>query len=237
MTEGSVIAHAEEVPGFAAFGVRAFTTSRESGSFGLGGDEPVGQVIGRWSALRRELSAGGPRLASATQVHGARVLVHEGQWQGWLRSDDADGHVAIERGTALAVTVADCVPVFLAHPSGAVAALHSGWRGTAARIVERGILALKERGLNPNELRLHTGPAICGQCYEVSADVYAQLTGKTPGKPTPIDLRALIADHARSAGVLQVTTSSSCTRCDNDRFYSHRAGDAGRQLGVIIADQ
>ena len=47
---------------------------------------------------------------------------------------------------------------------------------------------------------MHLGPAICGKCYEVSADVYAQLTGRNPGKPTTVDLRALIADHARAAG-------------------------------------
>jgi copper oxidase (laccase) domain-containing protein len=134
------------------------------------------------------------------------------------------------------VTVADCVPVFIAHPSGAVALLHSGWRGTAGRIVERGIETLIHRGVPASELRLHTGPAICGACYEVSAEVYAQLTGRDPGKPTTVDLRALIAVHARAMGVTHITTSPLCTRCNNDRFYSHRAGDAGRQLGVIIAD-
>jgi YfiH family protein len=141
----------------------------------------------------------------------------------------------MERGTAIAVTVADCVPVFVAHPSGAVAILHSGWRGTAARIVERGIDALVAHGVRVADLRLHCGPAICGKCYEVSADVYTQLTGRNPGAPTTIDLRALIAEHAARKGLTHITTSSSCTRCDNDRFYSHRAGDAGRQIGVIVA--
>jgi copper oxidase (laccase) domain-containing protein len=45
----------------------------------------------------------------------------------------------------------------------------------------------------------------------------------------------LIAEHARAAGVRHVTTSASCTRCDNDRLFSHRAGDAGRQIAVIYA--
>jgi copper oxidase (laccase) domain-containing protein len=49
-------------------------------------------------------------------------------------------------------------------------------------------------------------------------------------------LRAVIADQARACGVTHITTSASCTRCDNDRFFSHRAGDVGRQLGVMIAD-
>lgn len=232
----SVIDQSEPVPYLDAFGIRAFTTTRAVGTFGTQGPEPVREVMGRWYALRGELESTGPRLATASQVHGARILVHEPVWQGWLRSDCADGHVAIERGTALAVTVADCVPVFLAHPSGAIALLHSGWRGTAARIVERGIDVLVGRGFPASELRLHTGPAICGSCYEVSADVYAQLTGTNPGKARPVDLRALIAEHARARGVRHITTSPMCTRCNNDRFYSHRAGDAGRQVGVMGAE-
>jgi polyphenol oxidase len=236
MSGRGVIAESELVPELADFGIRAFTTSRASGSFGLGSDEPVRDVMARWSALRCELGSGSNRLATATQVHGSEVLVHHGDWEGWLRAGDADGHVSVERGTALAVTVADCVPVFIAHPSGATALLHSGWRGTAARIVERAIHALEQRGFSASDLRIHTGPAICGQCYEVSADVYAKLTGHNPGTPSLIDLRALISEHARRMGVRYVTTSPSCTRCDNDRFFSHRAGDTGRQLGVMIAD-
>ena len=232
----SIIGGSELVADLAAFGIRAFTTTRTVGTFGVHGDEPVGQVMGRWSALRDELRAGGARLATAKQVHGTHVLVHQPGWEGWLRADDADGHLSMHRGTALAVTVADCVPVFIAHPSGAIALLHSGWRGTAARIVEHAIRALAQRGCPPDELRLHTGPAICGKCYEVSADVYAQLTGLNPGRPATVDLRAVIAEHARALGVHRVTSSTSCTRCDNDRFFSHRAGDTGRQLGVMIAD-
>ena len=232
----SILAESEVVPELATFGIRAFTTTRTTGSFGLRTDDPVRDVMARWSRLRHELRSGGPRFATANQVHGTTVLVHHQGWEGWLRADEADGHAAAERGTALAVTVADCVPVFIAHPSGAIALLHSGWRGTAARIVERGIETLAQRGFPAAELRLHMGPAICGRCYEVSGDVYAQLTGRNPGRPTTIDLRALIADHARGAGVSHITASPSCTKCDNVRFYSHRAGDDGRQLGVMIAD-
>ena len=135
----------------------------------------------------------------------------------------------------MAVTVADCVPVFLAHPSGAIALLHSGWRGTVGRILERGIAVLEAHGARASELHLHLGPAICGRCYEVSPDVYGQLTGRRVERPTPVDLRAVLADHGRAAGVRHVSVSPACTRCDNDRFFSHRAGDAGRQLGVMVA--
>lgn len=232
----SIAASSETVPGLSAFGMRAFTTTRQTGSFGTSSDEAVRAVMGRWSRLRDELRSGGARLATATQVHGANVLIHQPGWSGWLRSDGADGHISIERGTALAVSVADCVPVFIAHPAGAIALLHSGWRGTAARIVERAIDALAFRGFPADELLVHAGPAICGACYEVSGDVYAELTGTNPGRPTTIDLRALIAEHANARGVKHITTSAWCTRCHNDRFFSHRAGDGGRQLGVMISD-
>lgn len=233
----TIIADAESVDDFAQFGIRAFTTSRRSGTFSLASNEPARVVMQRWRQLREELDPAGARLASATQVHGSRVVVHPNGWEGWLRVDNADGHVAVERGLALAVSVADCVPVFIAHPRGAIALLHSGWRGTASRIVERGIEALSHRGFATSELRIHLGPAICGNCYEVSADVYGQLTGRdSSGEKAHVDLRTIIAEHARAAGAHHITSSGRCTRCDNTRLFSHRAGDAGRQLAVMMAE-
>lgn len=231
----TILSSSEIVDDFAAFGIRAFTTTREAGSFGLMSQEATRDVMQRWRQLREELAPDGARLATAAQVHGARVVTHGADWAGWLRVDNADGHVAPERGLALAVSIADCVPVFIGHPSGAVALLHSGWRGTAARIVERGIEALGHRGFAASELRIHLGPAICGKCYEVGPDVIRQLTGRDAGKHERVDLRALIAQHARDAGVRHIATSPLCTSCHNDRLFSHRAGDAGRQIAVIYA--
>ena len=175
------------------------------------------------------------RFATASQVHGTRVVEHEGAWDGWLRANEADGHFAPRRGTAMAVTIADCVPIFIAHPEGAIALLHSGWRGTAARIIDRALAAFSRQNHHAADLRVHLGPAVCGKCYEVSANVASALTGRPATGPQRIDLRELIAAHAREAGVAAITTSRWCTRCDNARFFSHRAGDAGRQLAVMVA--
>jgi YfiH family protein len=224
----------EAVPGFAELGLLAFTTTRQAGTFGTQGSEPVHEVMGRWSALRESFGPDVGRLATAQQVHGNHVLVYEAGWAGWLRGPAADGHATRTAGTAMAVTIADCVPVFLAHPDGPVALLHSGWRGTESRIVERGLDAMQQLGANVDEIRMHLGPAICGRCYEVSAEVYGRLTGRSTDAPTPLDLRALIAAHATARGVRRITVSAWCTRCHNDRFYSHRAGDTGRQLGVLV---
>ena len=222
-----------EVAELTQLGVRAFTTTRDVGTFGISGADPVGDVMTRWTALERE--AGGHAMVLGRQVHGATVLEHDGEWSGWLRAGEADGHIARSRGIALTVTVADCVPVFIAHPSGVVGILHSGWRGTWARIIDVAVAALSAKGIAASELHVHLGPAICGRCYEVSADVREKLTGMPVNRPGHVDIRSIIAEHARELGVKHLSVSEYCTRCHNDRFFSHRAGDSGRQAAVIVA--
>lgn len=223
------------IPDFDGWGMTAFTTTRAAGTFGTQGSEPVSEVLGRWNGLvAAARERGALQFASAAQVHGADIVVHEAAWSGWLRSPAADGHAWRHPGMAAAVTVADCVPVFLAHPSGAGALLHSGWRGTVAGITERAIAWFGRDGMAPSTLRLHLGPSICGACYEVSPDVYGQLTGSSVEVPTVVDLRRVIADRALALGVTQVSISPWCTKCAPDALFSHRGGDAGRQLGVLI---
>lgn len=235
MTAASGSIPRQDVAEFAGFGIRAFTTTRDAGTFSFSGPDPVGEVMARWTGLQEELSAQARRMVIGRQVQGSNVLTHRGGWEGLLRTGEADGHLAAERGIVLTVSVADCVPIFIAHPSGIVALLHSGWRGTVARIIDAGISAYARLGMPPDELKVHLGPAICGRCYEVSAEVRAQLTGQPVNRPGKVDIRSLIAEHAREIGVTDVSVSSDCTRCDNDRYFSHRAGDTGRQLGVIVA--
>ena len=224
----------EDVAELAGFGIRAFTTTRNAGSFSLSGSDQVGEIMSRWTRLQEELSPHARRTVTGRQVHGTTVLTHRGGWEGFLRTGEADGHLAAERGIILTVSIADCVPIFIAHPSGLVAVLHSGWRGTAGRIVDAGINAYGRLGIAPDELIVHLGPAICGRCYEVSADVRQQLTGETANRPGNVDLRSLIAEHARDLGVTRISVSPDCTRCDNDKYFSHRAGDTGRQIAVIV---
>ncbi len=238
MTAGAVpagIPPREPIDDFAPFGMRAFTTTRAAGDYGLGDAEPDPSALERWRALHLELALAAPRLASARQVHGTNILEHGEGWEGWLRVEGADGHLSRASGIACAVTVADCVPVFLAHPAGAIGLLHAGWRGTAAGIVAKGIARLAGFGLDPADLKVHLGPSVCGRCYEVSPDVFTQLTGWTTIRNRHVDLRALLAEQAKEAGVRRITASPYCTRHDNDRFFSHRAGDRERQIAVIVA--
>ena len=154
----------EEISDFQSFGIRAFTTTRSAGTFGLAGPDPVGEVMSRWTNLQSELSQNARKVVIGRQVHGTRVLAHSGGWEGLLRTGEADGHISTEKGIALAVSIADCVPVFIAHESGAVAILHAGWRGTAARIIDTGLAEFVRRKIAPDELMVHLGPAICGRC-------------------------------------------------------------------------
>ena len=90
----SIAARSEMVPGFADFGIRAFTTTRDVGSFGTQSDEPVRDVMGRWSALRNELRNGAEheRFATASQVHGARPTGEPADRQTQHRKPGQRGH-------------------------------------------------------------------------------------------------------------------------------------------------
>jgi len=215
-------------------GVLAWTTTRGDGSFGMGSQEPVNDVMERWARLQDGLAALRiERLATAHQVHGAVVERHEAGWRGWLRLRGVDGHVTRTPGTALAVTIADCTPVFVAHPGGAVAALHAGWRGTAARILDVGLDALGAMGFPADECVVHLGPSICGPCYEVGPEVLSAVYGGPAIGKGQLDVREVLREQAWRRGVNQISSSPACTRCHADRFFSHRGGDPGRQLGVI----
>lgn len=224
----------EQVPNWAAFGVLAFTTGRKHGDFRLS-EGTADDNHAAWQDLLGALEATAERLVVARQVHGRAILVHASTaWRGFrIVEPGADGHFTTERGTAMAVTVADCVPVFIAHPSGAVAVLHSGWRGTAAGIAASAVDVFRKKGLAARDLRVHLGPAICGSCYCVGAEVLEMLTGARAAGGC-VDLRGILVQQFREAGVRTITVSELCTRCDNDRFFSHRAGDAGRQVGIIV---
>lgn len=218
------------------------TTGRGDGAepfdLGLSGAQPVGAALGRWRTLAA--AAGMETVVHARQVHAADLWIHrERGAPGVVVMDGFDGHVTDREGLLLSVSVADCVPVFVVDPeTRAVALLHSGWRGTAAGIVERGINRLVESWqASAERLWLHCGPAICGECYEVGPEVHA---GVSPGREPPagntcINLRAAIAARAVAEGLRpeHVSVSSHCTRCGDPDFFSHRAGSPGRQMGVL----
>lgn len=210
------------------------TTTRSYGSFGLGGSEPVGAVMDRWSSLAKALGEiGVKRLAALRQVHETTIARHLSGWQGLLLTEGVDGHFTTVPGTALAITTADCTPVFIMHPRGAVMALHAGWRGAAGGILEAGLAKLRNLGFPEQECHVYLGPAICGKCYEVGPETYEAVTGQHVTGKQYLDVRANLAARAHRLGVTQITIDKACTRCNAERFFSHRGGDAGRQLSIV----
>lgn len=201
----------------------------------LFGWEPSGPMLERWSKLRGEAGMSG--LAISRQDHGREVRLHRSPVLGLEVSFGYDGHVTSTPGLLLTVTVADCVPVFIVEPRArVVGVLHAGWRGAAEGILGQGLLRLA-RGwaIQPRDVRIHLGPAICGSCYEVGPEVHEALGRPVPPGPCPVDVRGVLAAQAVDAGVPPgaVTVSSRCTLCDDGEFFSHRRGDTGRQVAFV----
>lgn len=183
------------------------------------------------------LAMGWTSVVRSRQVHGAVTRLHADLPAGENIVGDGDGHVTRSAGLLLTVTLADCVPVFVADPvQRAVALLHAGWRGAAAGVVERGLGVMAEAfGSDAEELFVHLGPAICGECYEVGPEVFAALGEPVPSAAAPIDLRGVIRRRTIAAGVEtgHLSVSDECTLCGDGRYYSHRRGDTGRHRGFV----
>ena len=215
------------------YGLVAGVTTRPL-SLGLWSDEPVGQVIGRWRAFRAAFGSRFPAIVLSHQVHGTEVRWHESLPEGWLILDGIDGHASGDRGVLLTITVADCIPVYLAVPqNGTIALAHAGWRGTAAGILPKCVELLKWRAsAKVGDIVMHCGVGICGNCYEVGSEVADRfgLSGTVQ-----LDLRDILAQQARSLGIQEVSISPWCSAEGRDRFFSHRAsgGRDGRMVAYL----
>ena len=194
----------------------ATTGAGDDGAFDLGlfGAQPVGESMTRWRALRA--AAGMTGAAHSRQAHGRLVQTHAVAHDGLLVSDGFDGHATTVTGLLLAVSIADCIPLFLVDDDArAVAMLHAGWRGVAADILEVGLAALGAiAGSARERVWLHAGPAICGTCYEVGPEVHDALGLPRPASNTPVDVRAVLASNAIAKGLdpERVSISAHCTK-------------------------
>lgn len=233
-----------ELPG----GGLATFTGRAQGNMSSVGGEGAERGLEARERLRETLAV--RRLVRGYQVHGTvvgRVLAggeYAGQGGNAFEPEDsasqprleADGHALAARGLAAMVLTADCIPVALGA-DGAVAALHAGWRGLAAGVLEEGMRALREVG-GRGEVVAVVGPCAGACCYEVGEEVHAAFAGahrtvKGTGDGDTIDLRAIAHEKLFEAGVAQVLDLKACTICD-ERYFSHRREGlrAGRQAGL-----
>lgn len=213
-------------------GGRALFTTRAHGN--LSTMRGPGHEHGRAARDRLCESLGLRWLCASRQVHGAavqRVRALDGS-VGHAVAIDADGHATALSGVGVMVLTADCLPVVLGA-EGAVAALHAGWRGLAAGVLEEGVRALRELGGHRNRnFAAVIGPGAGPCCYEVGDEVHAAFGGAHRHGHN-LDLPALARDRLAAAGVAQIESVALCTICDK-RLYSHRREGtrAGRQAGV-----
>jgi polyphenol oxidase len=213
----------------------------------------VGDDLRRALSNRRRtatvLGLAGLPWAVTRQVHSALVLrvdragLGDGPPEARPPVGEGDGLVTAEPGVVLAVLTADCVPVLLADPAaGVVGAVHAGWRGLAAGVVEAGVAALAGLGADPAATVGLVGPAVGGCCYEVGADVRAAVGDRYPaalattrdGRPS-LDPATAAAAALAAAGLGEVRVAGECTYDLAERFFSHRRdhGVTGRQAGLV----
>jgi len=162
-------------------GIGAGFTTRRSDP---GGDSPF--PVAR--VLAAALGAADAETVLARQVHGKAVLRADGNVApgGQLFLGEGDALVTRQRGRLLAVASADCVPFVLADAvSGWIAAVHAGWRGTAARILDPVLDLLEGEGVPPGRLVVAVGPAISPDRYEVGPEVARALTRAHDGIAVP----------------------------------------------------
>jgi YfiH family protein len=178
------------------------------------------------------------------QVHSARAIEVTTGAREACAVEPADALWCCERGVAIAVRTADCVPMLATTDDGAlVLAIHGGWRGLAAGVIEAAVAALSARGYAAQRLRVAIGPHIGPCCYRVGDEVVAAL-----GPASRIERRGeLFADLGAAArerwqrvGVVgdRIDLVDPCTACDAGRFASYRRdhGGPGRQLSVIALE-
>jgi YfiH family protein len=237
---------------FSGDGVLAAVSSRHGGVSAPPHDSlnlsfAVGDDPDRVRENRRRLAETlGVPLASwvvPRQVHAGTVTVvgaddrGRGAEEGAGAVPDCDALVTAERGVALAIAVADCVPVVVVdRRRGVLGAAHAGWRGTVARVAERTVHTMMQRyGCVADELVAGIGPAIGPASYEVGADVVAAVARDLPdgdvivdrpGGTTAFDLwwanRAQLVRTGIPDGAIETMAFDTFTR--TDEFFSHRAG-------------
>jgi YfiH family protein len=186
-----------------------------------------------------------PLHVSLRQVHSDVVWDAHGLKD---RQQTGDALVTNECGLSIGIRTADCVPILLLDPTQrAIAAVHAGWRGTAAAVVRSAIHKMSVAfGSDPAHLRAAIGPCIRACCYQVGAEVAAHfedlfpewkaLSPRADGKRN-LNLAAANARQMQASGVpaSHIFDACLCTACQVETFYSYRRqpNDPGRLISAI----
>jgi polyphenol oxidase len=229
-----------------------FSTRRGGESalnLGYSSGESVERVHGNRHRFLSALHFHEANLVTLHQVHSNRVHIIRDISDQWNQTE-GDALITRVPGIAIAVQIADCFPVLLADPvANVVAAVHSGWRGTLQRIVERTVEELcRAFGSDPARILAAVGPGIRSCCCEVGPEVagafkaeyperdLARPSNARPGKYL-LDLPGALEIQFHAAGIKLGNSFDlgACTRCNTDEFFSYRAEGqcSGRMMAVI----
>ncbi len=187
-------------------------------------------------------------LASCSQVHGVEVVRAE-PGKVWCEHSGCDALFTTSEAVALGIKVADCLPVTLIDPVHSIIAnIHSGWRGAAARIVNRTVATLRaDAAFDAGRSSAWLGPSIRSCCFEVGEEVVEQLgdaygnvdrfVDRSSGVRPHVDLAGLTRDLLEQEGFPSdaIHDSGLCTRCEGSIFHSYRRNGprAGRNLAIV----
>ena len=218
----------------------------ESLNCSLSGADDRAHVLENRARAALAIGAEPGQLVGCSQVHGIAVAVVHDAWPPGA-GPRADAMVTDQPGLALGIVTADCAPVLLADAeSGVVGAVHAGWRGALAGVLEATVAAMQRLGAQ--RITAAVGPCIRQASYEVRYDLRSAVLARSAD-----DDRFFLAgrmDHwhfdlagycaARLAGLAAVETIDGDTRADEARFFSHRrrtlgdGGPIGHQISVVM---
>ena len=220
-----------------------FATLNLGQAIAPGAEDPAERVEENLRRLLAAAGLAGRRLVRVTQVHGIETLLAERIADGPRR--EADALMASDRGFAVTIRMADCVPVLLACPrTGRVAAVHAGWRGLVGGMIESAIATLEAAGSRREDLEAAIGPCIGVEAYEVGPEVAATCRAaglgaavceRTPRAHLDCFSAASIAIERAGIDSSRIDGAPLCTFAHPDEFFSYRRDGArsGRLAAVI----
>jgi len=218
---------------------------------GLGSNDEPARVAENRRRVAQALCGRDSSIVTLNQVHSARAVVVEGA-VARERRPRADAIVTRARGVVIGVLAADCAPVLIADARAkVVAAVHAGWRGALAGVLEAAVAAMEGLGAERRRMRAAVGPCINQAAYEVGAEfeaqflqadrAYAGFFMRTPSALRPrFDLPGFIEHRAGRLGLQSVERCALCTYENESLFFSYRRSihrnepDYGRHISAIV---
>ena len=196
---------------------RLLFTSRKFGSLA----DPLPNE--KFSGLSKLISR---PVAVMHQVHSDQVVVVDAN----TKTPTADALVTSNKEIALAVRVADCLPLLM-YSENVVAAVHVGRKGLVHKVAVNAVNQMRKLGAE--EIQGVVGPHICGNCYEVGPELYAQVSADHPATAAKNNHLNLYAGLVEQLVGVSLTNLNLCTKELPDYFSYRGNAEIGRQVGVI----